>query len=87
VIKPNDLFCRELRKYIPRPGMEKAYAHVLNTAYKVRTKSQREDIRSLAEQIDAAGNDIARGRQLLLKEEIDARKAGSPANRGFQSAR
>ena len=53
--------------------MEKAYAHVLNTAYKVRTKSQREDIRSLAEQIDAAGNDIARGRQLLLKEEIDAR--------------
>jgi site-specific DNA recombinase len=68
----NDLFCRELRKYIPRPGMEKAYAHVLNTAYKVRTKSQREDIRSLAEQIDAAGNDIVRGRQLLLKEEIDA---------------
>ncbi len=34
----NDLFCRELRKYIPRPGMEQAYARVLNTAYKVRTK-------------------------------------------------
>jgi len=41
--------------------MEKAYAHVLSTAYEVRTKSQREDIRLLAEQIDAAGNDIARG--------------------------
>lgn len=68
----NDLFCRELRKYIPRPGMEKAYAHVINTAYKVRTKSQRDDIKSLSEQIDAANSDIVRGRKLLLKEEIDA---------------
>jgi hypothetical protein len=41
--------------------MEKAHAHVLNTASKVRTKSQREAIRSLAEQTGAAGNDIARG--------------------------
>ena len=45
--------------------MEKAYAHVLNTAYKVRTKSQWEDIKSLSEQIDAASNDIVRGRKLL----------------------
>src|SRR5579863_12257 len=68
----NDLFCRELRKYIPRPGMEQAYARVLNAAYKVRTKSQREDMKVLAEQIDAANTDIAKGRKLLLKEEIDA---------------
>ena len=68
----NELFCRELRKYIPRPGMEKAYAHVLNTAYKIRTKSQREDIRAMSEQIEAANVEVARGRKLLLKEEIDA---------------
>jgi site-specific DNA recombinase len=68
----NDLFIRELRKYTPRPGMEKAYSRVLNTAYRIRTKSQREDLTSITEQITAAGDDIARGRKLLLKEEIDA---------------
>jgi site-specific DNA recombinase len=68
----NDLFCRELRKYIPRPGMEQAYARVLNTAYKTRTKSQRDDIKTLADQIDTANSDISKGRRLLLKEEIDA---------------
>jgi site-specific DNA recombinase len=67
----NDLFCRELRKYIPRPGMEKAYAHVLNTAYKARTKTQREEIKAIGEQIEAANLEVARGRKLLLKEEID----------------
>jgi site-specific DNA recombinase len=67
----NDLFCRELRKYIPRPGMEQAYARVLNTAYKTRTKSQRDDMKALTDQIDAANMDISKGRKLLLKEEID----------------
>ncbi len=67
----NDLFCRELRKYIPRPGMEKAYAHVLNAAYKARTKTQREDIKAIGDQIEAANLEVVRGRKLLLKEEID----------------
>lgn len=52
--------------------MEQAYARVLNTAYKVRTKSQRDDLKALADQIDAANSDISKGRKLLLKEEIDA---------------
>jgi site-specific DNA recombinase len=68
----NELFCRELRKYIPKPGMEKVYARVMNTAYKIRTKGQREDIRGISEQIEAANLEVARGRKLLLKEEIDA---------------
>ena len=68
----NDLFCRELRKYIPKPGMEKVYARVMNTAYKIRTKGQREDIKAITEQIEAANLEVARGRKLLLKEEIDA---------------
>jgi site-specific DNA recombinase len=67
----NDLFCRELRKYIPRPGMEQAYARVLNAAYKARTQTQREEIKAIGEQIEAANLEVVRGRKLLLKEEID----------------
>ena len=35
-------------------------------------KGQREDIRAIGEQIEAANLEVARGRKLLLKEEIDA---------------
>ena len=52
--------------------MEQAYSRVLNTTYKVRTKGQRDDIKALAEQIDEASTDLAKGRKLLLKEEIDS---------------
>jgi site-specific DNA recombinase len=68
----NELFIRELCKYIPRPGMDKVYSSVINTAYKIRTKAQRTDIASMTDQINTASNDIAKARRLLLKEEIDA---------------
>lgn len=52
--------------------MEKAYAHVLNSAYKVRTKASGKILGHSPNRSTQRVNDIARGRQLLLKEEIDA---------------
>jgi hypothetical protein len=40
----NSLFLRELSKFVPKPGMLEAYKRVIDGGYRLRTKSQREDI-------------------------------------------
>jgi len=53
--------------------MEQAYAKVINNAYRIKTKTQRDDVQLITEQINTANDDIAKAPKLLLKEEIDAR--------------
>jgi site-specific DNA recombinase len=53
--------------------MAEAYAKVINNAYRIRTKTQRDDVQLISEQINTANKDITKARTLLLKEEIDAR--------------
>ena len=69
----NDDFARELRKFVPRPGMAGAYAKVINNAYRTRVRMQRDDVQLISEQINTSNKDIIKTRTLLLKEEIDAR--------------
>jgi len=38
----NEFFAKELRKYLPCPGMTELYKEVLNQSYKQNTKGQRE---------------------------------------------
>ena len=43
--------------------MDKVYSSVINTAYKIRTKTQRSDVVSMTDQINIASNDIAKARR------------------------
>ncbi len=67
----NNLFTKELKKLVPRPGMIDAYKHVLNSAYIDRTKKYRDDIKYFNEQINEANNNITKARTLMLKDEIE----------------
>jgi len=69
----NQLFTKELKKYIPKPGMVEAYKHVLNTAYKAHTQTQRDEVNIINDRIENAYNEITKARKLLLKEELDAK--------------
>ncbi|HEY9260119.1 recombinase family protein [Chitinophaga sp.] len=68
----NDLFTKELRKFVPRVGMAESYKVVVNAAYKAQAKGQRSEVKEITDQLNEAQNDIAKARKLLLKEEIDA---------------
>lgn len=52
--------------------MAESYKYVISRAYKEQGKSQRTEARLLNDQLNEAQNDIAKGRSLLLKSEIDA---------------
>jgi site-specific DNA recombinase len=67
----NTLFMRELSKFVPKSGMLEAYKRVIDAGYRLRTKSQREDIKLITEKINEANDDIARGRQKLVRDEMD----------------
>ncbi len=68
----NELFAKELKKFVPRSGMNESFKLVLNSVYKNNTKKYRDDIKNFNEQLNQANNDIIKARKLLLNDEIDA---------------
>ena len=69
----NTLFLRELSKFVPKPGMLEAYKRVIDGGYRLRTKTQREDIKLITDKINQANDDIARGRQkTVCQDEMDS---------------
>ena len=67
----NDLFSKELKKFVPRAGMVEAYKFILNKTYKLRTSTVGNEIKEISEQINKASSDIIKARNLLLNEEIE----------------
>jgi site-specific DNA recombinase len=67
----NDLFSKELKKFVPRPGMVEVYKAVLQDEFKSKTKAQREDIKQVKAALEKANSELANARKLLLSNEIE----------------
>jgi site-specific DNA recombinase len=67
----NDLFVRELRKYVPRKSMIELYKLAINSKYKAQTKAQRDDKMEILTWINEWNNKLVKARELLLSGDID----------------
>ncbi len=67
----NDLFSKELKKFVPKPGMTEVYKLVIQEEFKAKTKSQRVDVKLVKEALEKASNELANARRLLLANEIE----------------
>jgi site-specific DNA recombinase len=61
-----------LVKYVPRPGMQELYIEVCKDVYKQRTRTGREDLTKLKEDLARESARLIKARDLLLNEEIDS---------------
>lgn len=68
----NDLFLKELNKFIPRAGRPEVYKEVLNEGYKNKTHTQTEDVRKTKLQLEQNESKLAKARDLLLNSDIEA---------------
>ena len=67
----NQLFSRELKKLIPKPGMTEVYKLVLQEEFKTKSKGQREDAKQVQDALAKANNELLNARKLLLAGEIE----------------
>ncbi len=68
----NDGFQRELKKYVPRPGMTQLYKEVLKHLYKEQTKRQRDDLRLIKNELEQENIRLSKARDLLVNSEIES---------------
>jgi site-specific DNA recombinase len=67
----NELFSKELKKFVPHPGMIEVYKAVIQDEFKAKTKAQREDIKQVKQALEKANSELANARKLLLTNEIE----------------
>ena len=68
----HDLFAKELRKFIPRPGMPEVYTEVISSLYRSQTKGQREDLKLIRQELEVVNTRLVKARNRLLDDELDA---------------
>ncbi len=67
----NTEFSKELKKFIPRPGMKEVFFKVLNHTYKTGKLDQRQDIKDCNDKIERMHEDIGNARKKYLTDKID----------------
>ncbi len=67
----NDLFVRELRKYVPRPGMSILYGTTLKEAFYEKTKGQQGERNQLLLEIDGLNTRLKNAREMLADQKLD----------------
>lgn len=67
----NQLFSRELRKFVPRPGMAEIYTLLLQDEYRLKSKEQRDDVKVIKEALEKANFELLNARKLLLSADIE----------------
>ena len=67
----NDLFVKELKKFIPRPGMVEVYKLLLLEEYRQLTKDQRLDIKFIKDALEKVNTALFNARKLLLSGDIE----------------
>ena len=67
----NDLFSKELKKFVPRKGMVEVFKEIIQKQYSHKTKAQREDVKEVKAALDKATNELLNARHLLLSNEIE----------------
>jgi site-specific DNA recombinase len=68
----HDLFSKELKKFIPRPGMTEVYKEVIQSLYKKQSRGGREDLREIREELELLNKRIAKARDRMIDDELDA---------------
>ena len=68
----HDLFSKELKKFIPRPGMVEVYQEVISRLYKDQTKGERADLRSIKQELEQVNVRLVKARNLLIEDQLDA---------------
>ena len=68
----NELFSKELQKYVPREGYKKLYSLIILEAYKEQTKGRQIEKAQLANQIKDYESRLTKARDLLMTNQIDA---------------
>jgi site-specific DNA recombinase len=67
----NELFAGELKKYIPRPGMEEVFKLVINEVYLAKTKNQKDEIKNIKTELEQLNTRLSKARELLLSGDLD----------------
>jgi site-specific DNA recombinase len=67
----NSLFVRELKKYMPKPGISDVYVINLKEAYSEKTKSQQSDRKQLLTEIDELSNRLRKAREMVADQVLD----------------
>jgi site-specific DNA recombinase len=68
----HELFSKELKKFIPRPGMVEVYQEVISRLYKDQTKGERADLRSIKQELEQVNVRLVKARNLLIEDQLDA---------------
>jgi site-specific DNA recombinase len=68
----HDLFTKELKKFIPRPGMMEVYGEVIARLYHSQNKGQREDLKSIRLELEQLNTRLVKARNRLIDDELDA---------------
>lgn len=67
----NELFASELRKYVPRAGMEEVFKLVINEVYQAKTKNQKDEIKVIKTELEHLNSRLLKARELLLSGDLD----------------
>ena len=67
----NSLFVRELKKYVPKPGMSDIYIITLKESYYEQTRSQQRDRKHIFSQIDELNIRLKNARELVADQKLD----------------
>lgn len=67
----NELFAKELKKYIPRPGMAEIFKLVINEVYLAKTKNQKDEIKNIKTELEQLNSRLGKARDLLLSGDLD----------------
>jgi site-specific DNA recombinase len=70
--KANDIFAKELRKFLPRQGMAEIYSLIIKDVYNLESGSQFEGRKDILTQIHAENDRLAKGLNLLLDGAIES---------------
>ena len=68
----HEKFAKELRKYVPRPGMTELYTEVIARLYHSQMKGQRQDTRMIREELEQINARLVKARNKLVDDELDA---------------
>ncbi|MDB5129789.1 recombinase family protein [Mucilaginibacter sp.] len=68
----NDIFVKELKKFLPKPGMSEVYSLVIRDVYNLESGSHCEGRREILNQIHAENDRLAKGLNLLLDGAIES---------------
>jgi site-specific DNA recombinase len=67
----NELFIRELRKYVPKPGMKELFTIILKEAFYEKTKGSQNNQRQLLSQIEELNIRLKNAREMVADRKLD----------------